>query len=108
MNIFISQVMKDRTESDIREERYNIINEISERFKNFKVLDSYFDDFDSKDTKNKPLVYLARSLSMMADADLAVFGKGWEKGRGCRVEHLCAQEYGIEILDMNEVHNDDK
>ena len=44
------------------------------------------------------LFYLARSLEEMAYCDIAYFCKGWEKARGCRIEHEAAVAYGLEII----------
>ena len=43
--------------------------------------------------------YLAKSLELLADADVAYFARGWEQARGCRIENQCAIEYGIEIVE---------
>lgn len=47
---------------------------------------------------NKPLYFLADSLSTMARCNVVYFCKGWEEARGCRVEHLAALLYNREIL----------
>jgi hypothetical protein len=28
--------------------------------------------------------------------------KGWELARGCKIEHTCCVEYGIEVLYMQD------
>lgn len=43
--------------------------------------------------------YLAKSLELLADADVAYFAKGWESARGCRIENQCAIEYGIDTIE---------
>ena len=47
---------------------------------------------------NVPLKYLAKSLELLADADMAFFGDGWNKTRGCMIEHICCVRYGIPII----------
>jgi hypothetical protein len=47
---------------------------------------------------DNPLKSLAKSLLLLADADRAVFSESWERSRVCRIEHLCAEEYGIKTL----------
>ena len=27
------------------------------------------------------------------------FFNGWQEARGCRIEHICAVEYGIEVME---------
>jgi hypothetical protein len=61
-----------------------------------EVLETFFDDFGPD---KKPLHYLAKSLEYLAEADIAYFAPGWENARGCRIEHQCAVEYGIDIID---------
>lgn len=43
------------------------------------------------------LVYLGRSIQLMADADLVLFMPGWNGADGCLVEHLTAIRYGIKV-----------
>lgn len=45
-----------------------------------------------------PLCFLAKSLENMSLCDSAYFAKGWEKARGCRIEHEAAKAYGLEVL----------
>lgn len=48
----------------------------------------------------KPLDYLARSIEFLAKADVAIFAPGWQAARGCRIEHQCALEYGILVMEV--------
>ena len=43
-------------------------------------------------------MYLAKSLDNMTRVDAVMFCPGWEKARGCRIEHQAAKAYGIPIL----------
>lgn len=63
--------------------------------KDYEVLNSIL--ICNEDPKHRSVWYLAKSLEILAQADLALFMKGWEKARGCKIEHLVAQEYGIPI-----------
>jgi len=58
-----------------------------------EVVDSFFQDSD-----RKPLEYLGDSLKLLAGADWVWFCEGWEQARGCKIENLCAREYGIPII----------
>ena len=93
--IFISQPMRGKTSEEIRAEREKAV-EVVKAFVNdeVEVLDSYFDDFDGN-----PLEYLAKSIELLAKADVAYFAKGWEDARGCRIEHICAVEYTIDRIE---------
>lgn len=62
------------------------------------ILDSLILE-DAPLDSNIGLWYLAQSLRVMSGADIAYFCKGWEEARGCKIEHLCALEYGIEVIE---------
>lgn len=38
------------------------------------------------------------SQPMAGKTEAAYFCKGWEKARGCRIEHEAAKAYGLEII----------
>lgn len=63
---------------------------------NEKVIDSFF---QSAPAEAKPLWFLGKSLELLSTADVAFFAKGWEDARGCRIEHECAIEYGIDTIE---------
>ena len=48
---------------------------------------------------NRPLWFLGESLKLLATADIAYFATGWEGARGCKIEHTCAEEYGVRIIE---------
>lgn len=102
MKLFVSLPMSGKTTEQIRQE----IVEVSQKFLDIKwnegvelmavsVLNSVFDLEEGTD----PLVYLGKSIELMAQADYVFFVKGWEKARGCQVEHLIAEKYGLEIIE---------
>lgn len=49
-------------------------------------------------SKYNPLMCLSVSIEMLSNADYAYFGEGWKEARGCKIEHMCAEEYGVKIL----------
>jgi hypothetical protein len=38
----------------------------------------------------------------MAKADRVYFMPGWRAARGCRIEHLCCLQYGIQTVNLDE------
>ena len=38
---------------------------------------------------------LGESIKLLSTADVAYFLKGWNTARGCRIEYMCANDYGI-------------
>ena len=51
---------------------------------------------------DEAIYYLAKSIEFIGKVDIVVFMKGWEKARGCRIEHQVAVEYGKEIVYCNQ------
>ena len=96
MKVFISQPMSGRTDEEILIKRNEIVNKLKEEYGEVEILDSFFTDFNPD---VKPLEYLAKSIGYLAKADLAYFAKGWQDTRGCRIEHICAIEYGIQTVE---------
>ena len=96
MKLFVSQSMNGLSNEDILKAREVAVLAAEEKCSHvFDVIDSFF-----KDAPNdaKPLWYLGESLKKLADADVAIFAKGWQKSRGCKIEHEAAVSYGIEVL----------
>ena len=100
--LFVSQPMKGLTNEEITEARGRaVLNAkivmalMTEEQNNVEVIDSFFKDAP---VDAKPLWYLGESLKKLAEADVAIFAKGWQNNRGCRIEHEAAVAYGIEVL----------
>lgn len=99
--IFISQPMSGKTDEEILRERKEAIKLAKDIVgEEIEVLETFFDYLEPN---KKPLHYLAKSLEYLAEADIAYFLPGWENSRGCKIEHRCAVEYGIDrfILLLN-------
>ena len=96
--LFISQPMMDKTNEEIKTERENIIKEVTNVLGEVEVIDSFF---ESAPHEAKPLWFLGKSLELLSTADIAYFAKDWEKYRGCKIEHTCATEYGIDVMHFN-------
>lgn len=95
--LFISQPMCGKTDEEILAARKLAIKQVQERIgEDVEVIDSFFQEHPTFD---KPLKYLAESIALLADADIAYFAKNWDEARGCKVEHECAVAYGIYIMD---------
>lgn len=90
MKVFISQPMKDLSEEEIKADRKRAIEKVKNIYgDDVEIIDSYNNKYQ------KPLVCLAKSIELLAAADIAYFCKGWNKARGCRIEYMCANDYGI-------------
>lgn len=97
MKIMISQPMSGKTEQQIRKERKDLANKLMDE--GYEVIDTIFNFEDVK--ANKFVYYLAKSIEAMSIADCIIFMKGWEKARGCIIEHDIAQKYEIPIMYDN-------
>ena len=47
-----------------------------------------------------PTALLSRASEFLAKADVAIFAPGWKDARGCRIEHQCAEDYGIPVMEV--------
>jgi len=99
----LSQPMAGKTEEEIistREKAIKLLESLG-----YEVVNTLFtDEWYSKEKMVErgvvqiPLCFLAKSLENMSLCHAAYFCDGWEKARGCRIEHDAAEAYGLEIL----------
>lgn len=94
--LFISQPMNGKTDDEILAVRANAIQAARDSVgEEVEVIDSFF---QTAPADARPLWYLGKSLEPLSTADIAYFAPGWSEARGCRIENLCAKEYGIEKI----------
>lgn len=101
MKIFISQPMKGKTDEEILSERNRAINKIKETVyeEDVEIVDSFLKDIKVPNGVNEPLYYLGNSLTLLSTANIAYFIKGWNEARGCKIEHECAVQYGLKVIE---------
>lgn len=99
MKVMISQPMRDKTEKQIREERVELIKRIQEEGDTY--IDTIFQD-EVPEGYDIPIYYLAKSIETIAYADKIIFMNGWDKARGCIIEHEVATSYDKIISYYNE------
>ena len=98
MNVFISQPMNGKKTEEIEYEREQFVKDLKKYLgEDINILDTIF--HFAEDVPS--LVYLGRSLEVLAKSDLAVFMDGWENARGCKIEHQAAKDYDIPTLELN-------
>ena len=97
IKVFISQPMRDKTNEQIEVERQRAIEAIKKEYFNDEVelIDSFFKNAPHD---ARPLWFLGKSFELLSTADVAYFIKGWDKYRGCKMEHTAALEYGIRVV----------
>lgn len=105
--VFISQPMTGRTLEEIKHERENVIAIMQHLDKGLRtvgdtveVVDS-FDEVAFEEHRN-PLECLGDCIKIMSTCNVVVFVPGWEKSKGCRVEHQCAVEYQISTIMLKD------
>lgn len=96
--LFISQPMKGKSDEDILKERDTAIRKAEAVVgEPVKVIDSFFQNAPAD---ARPLWFLGKSLELLSTADVAYFAPGWDEARGCKIEHMCAVEYGIDRIEV--------
>lgn len=95
--VMISQPMKGKTSEQIKKERAELVKELQEA--GYEVLDTVFENAPADE--DIAIYMLSQSIRYLGKADMIVFMKGWEKARGCKIEHQVAVEYGKEIIYCN-------
>lgn len=99
----ISQPMAGETDEQIvatREKATASLQAMGYEVVNTLFTDEWYGDeaMRERGVVQVPLCYLAKSLENMSLCHAAYFCKGWEKARGCRIEHDAAVAYGLEVL----------
>lgn len=90
----ISSPMKDIT----REEILDVWNraKIQLEKKGYIVVSTIFPQ--SYADMEDPLWLLSLTINKMSDCEAVYFCDGWKHDRGCRIEHILAEEYGLDII----------
>lgn len=99
----ISQPMAGKTDEQIvatRERATASLEDMGYEVVNTLFTDEWYSDeaMEERGVVQVPLCFLAKSLENMSLCHVAYFCKGWEKARGCRIEHDAAVAYGLEVL----------
>lgn len=104
MKVFISQPMRGLSDDQIKAHREEVIEKINVMFRgNAEIIDSFFEGESEPDN---PLELLGKSISMLNNVDAIYMCEGWQKARGCTIEHECAKKYGKSIIyEVSEYEN---
>lgn len=98
LKAMISQPMFGKTNEQIREERKNLIIRLAEE--GVQVIDTIIKEDPPKNI-DEAIYYLSKSIYYIGQVDIVIFMKGWEKARGCRIEHQVVVEYEKEVIYCN-------
>ena len=106
VRLFISQPMRGKSDEEIESEREDLIAIAKAVYAGrgeVEVIDSFFKGgLDAPAGAKAPLYYLSKSLELLATADVAIFAEDWREARGCRIEHECADGYGVARIELPE------
>lgn len=97
MKIMISQPMRGKTTEQIREERAELVKRLQDEGK--EVIDTVFENAPADE--DRAIYMLSQSIRYIGKVDALYFMKGWEKARGCKIEHEVAVEYGKQVFYGN-------
>lgn len=101
IKVFISQPMAGKDDNEIEAEREGVMSLMRQILgEGVEEVPSWFKGSIDRGHM-KPLRMLGMALELMSDADVVVFADGWEEGRGCRIEHECAVQYGYKVIDLS-------
>lgn len=99
----LSQPMAGKSDQEIVTTREMAVEVLRE--KGYEIVNTLFTDewygreaMESRGVVQIPLCFLAKSIENMSLCHAAYFCKGWEKTRGCKIEHDAARAYGLEII----------
>ena len=106
VRLFISQPMRGKSDEEIESEREDLIAIAKAVYAGrgeVEVIDSFFKGgLDVPAGAKAPLYYLSKSLELLATADVAIFAEDWQGARGCRIEHECAKQYRVPMIELSE------
>ena len=102
LKILISQPMHGLTLEQIKKNREKCINIIDKYLsKNeYYILDNIREDEINiaKNMENSRVYMLGNSISLLGNANLVIFLKGWEDSKGCIVEDFVCEQYDIKCI----------
>jgi len=99
MKYFISNPMRGKSDEAIEKERIAIEQIIAKEDPNYEIVDSFF---KGEISNHSPVWLLGAAIQVMDQADVVVFGPGWDKARGCKLEHDVAFAYDKTIKVITE------
>lgn len=100
MKLFISQPMRGLADEEILSARQKAKEDVENMLGvEVEVLESFVQDAPADAS---PLWYLGESIKLLGQAELVYFVHGWEANRGCRIERMCAFEYGKSWMSEDE------
>ncbi len=95
MRVFISLPMTGRSVENIREDLARIRAALASAG---HIASDGFETEDAGTQVNWPVWCLGNSFKRLAGCDAAYFAEGWQRSKGCAMEHEVCKLYGIPIV----------
>lgn len=97
--LFISQPMNGKTDEEIIHERNVAIRRAKAVIKeDVEIIDSFF---ENAPVDANPVRFLSQAIKCLSTADIAYFAVGWDKARGCKIEHEVCIQYSIPTIEAS-------
>lgn len=97
--LFISQPMNGKTDEEIIHERQIAIRRAKAVLKeDVEIIDSFF---EKSSIRRQSCLVLSQAIKLLSKADIAYFAVGWDKARGCKIEHEVCVQYGIPTIEAS-------
>ncbi len=108
MKVFISTPTRGKTREQIRAYRQKQINVLKAMYpeEEIEVIDSVVTDTPPQ-SANESILYLGKSISLMSGADTLASPHHATWYNGCRIERNVASSYGLKIIDLPRLPEDD-
>lgn len=99
----LSQPMNGKSDEEIvatREKAIKVLETEGYEIVNTLFTDEWYsqEQMTQRGVVQIPVCFLAKSIENMSLCHTVYFCKGWEKARGCKIEHDVAVAYGLDVL----------
>ena len=64
----------------------------------YELYEPFSDGSSDDELTNESLLALSRSIATMAEVSLVYCCLGWDRVRGCRIEHSIARDFDLDIV----------
>ena len=99
MRVFVSLPMNGRTEAEIKDDIYRIVNKamVGEPFTDAEFITAYTTIEPDEGVKHDRVWYLGRAIQMLSTCDAIIFSRDYHIANGCVIERRVAEMYFIPI-----------
>ena len=92
--VFISHPMHGKSSTKIISEREKLAD-LAREYTGQAVI---INGIDLENINVKSLEFISIAVEALSQADIAVFGRGWQAARECSILHECCSRYGVTVI----------